>query len=99
MRQAPLQPKQARPEGFEDYLDAAMADAVYEELADGSIAGEIPSCIGVVAYSTSREGCEKELRSVLEGWVLLGLELGHRLPRLRGIDLGRSAIAEVVPAS
>lgn len=72
-----------------DYLKAAMAEASYEELSDGSVAGEIPSCIGVVAFAVSRAECEEELRSVLEGWVLLGLRLGHQLPVLGGIDLNR----------
>jgi UPF0150-like len=69
------------------YLDAAMAEAGYEKLGDGSVAGEIPSCVGVVAFAASRPECETKLRSVLEGWMLLGLQLGHRLPVLGGIDL------------
>jgi hypothetical protein len=35
---------------------------------------------------TLRE-CEKELRSTLEDWIVLGLGLGHRLPIIAGIDL------------
>jgi predicted RNase H-like HicB family nuclease len=68
---------------FGDYVDAAMADASYEQVADGSFAGEITSCVGVVALAASRAECERELRSVLEGWVLLGLQLGHRLSVLQ----------------
>lgn len=74
-----------------DYFDAAIADAAYEQLSDGGVAGEIPSCIGVVAFAASQADCEEELRSVLEGWVLLGLQLGHHLPVLAGIDLNRPA--------
>jgi hypothetical protein len=74
-----------------DYLAAAMTGARYEEFSDGSIGGEIPSCAGVVAFAASQVECEKELRSVLEGWVLLGLQLGHELPVVRGIDLNRPA--------
>lgn len=76
-----------------------MAEAVYEELSDGSVAGEIPSCVGVLAFAASRAECEKELRSVLEGWVLLGLQLGHRLPVLRGIDINPSQAVETALAS
>lgn len=63
---------------------------MYENLGDGSVAGEIPSCVGVVAFAASRAECQAELRSVLEGWVLLGLQLAHQLPVLGGIDLNRS---------
>jgi len=82
-----------------DYIGAAMDGAVYEEVGDGTVAGEVPSCVGVVAYGPSRAECERELRSVLEGWVLLGLQLGHRLPVLRGIDLNRPPEVEARRAS
>lgn len=72
------------------YLDAAMQEAVYETLPDGGVAGEIPDCPGVIAFGGSPPECAAELRSVLEGWVLLGLQLGHRLPVLQGIDLNRT---------
>lgn len=73
-----------------DYFEAAMAEAVYEDLGDGSVAGEIPTCVGAVAFAASRAECDTELRSVLEGWVLLGLQLGHRLPVLGGIAFNAS---------
>ena len=90
--QDPLKPDRPQPDQrlvLSDYLGAAMADAVYGKLSDGSVAGEIPSCIGVIAFAASRAECETKLRSVLEGWMLLGLQLGHRLPVLREIDPNR----------
>jgi hypothetical protein len=33
------------------------------------------------------ETCRNELQKVLEGWILLGLQLGHQLPVLDDIDL------------
>ena len=33
--------------------------------------------------------CERELRSTLEDWLLLGLKMGHPLPVVRDIDLNR----------
>ena len=33
--------------------------------------------------------CERELRSVLEDWLLLGLKLNHRLPVVGGVDLNK----------
>ena len=67
-----------------DYIDAALAEAEFDKLDDGSFAGRIPSCAGVVAFGTTLRGCEHELRTVLEDWLLLGLRLGHRLPILKG---------------
>ncbi len=64
-----------------------MAGAEYDKLEDGSFAGRIPACPGVIAFSPTLRGCEEELRSTLEDWLLVGLKLGHRLPVLNRIDL------------
>lgn len=72
-----------------DYLDTALARADYDKLEDGTFAGRIPSCPGVVAFGTTLRECEQSLRSTLEDWVLLGLKLSHSLPVIEGIDLNR----------
>ncbi len=54
-----------------------MSKAEYDKLEDGSYAGRIPDCPGVVALSASLAACEAELRSVLEDWLLVGLKLGR----------------------
>ena len=71
------------------YIEAALELARYDKLEDGSFAGEIPKLKGVVAFATSLRGCERELRSTLEDWILVGLRLGHKLPVLGGIDLNK----------
>jgi predicted RNase H-like HicB family nuclease len=72
-----------------EYLDGALDGATYEKLEDGSYAGSIPTCRGVIAFANSLRECERELRSVLEDWLLLGLKLGHHLPVIGGIDLNK----------
>jgi len=69
------------------YLEAALELARYEKLEDGTYAGEIPRLKGVAAFGKTLRECERELRSTLEDWLLVGLRLGHRLPKLAGIDL------------
>jgi predicted RNase H-like HicB family nuclease len=71
------------------YIEAALELADYDKLEDGTFAGEIPRLHGVVAFADNLRQCEHELRSVLEDWILLGLRLGHRMPKLAGIDLNR----------
>ena len=80
------------------YVNQALAEAVYDKLEDGSFAGRIPSCPGVVAFSTSLSECEAELRSTLEDWILVGLKLGHALPVIGGIDLNKEPQREPVEA-
>ncbi|HVT60961.1 MAG TPA: type II toxin-antitoxin system HicB family antitoxin [Thermoanaerobaculia bacterium] len=73
-----------------DYIDHALAEAVYDKLVDGSFTGRIAHCPGVVAFAPTLAACERELRSTLEDWILLGLKLGHPLPVLDGIDLNQA---------
>ena len=74
-----------------DYLNNAMARAVYDKLEDRSFSGRIPSCEGVVAFGGTLRECGDELRSTLEDWILVGLKLGHPLPVVDGIDLNKKA--------
>jgi len=62
------------------YVEQAMAHAAYDKLEDGTFAGRIPPCKGVVAFGTTLRECEDELCSTLEDWILVGLELGHAFP-------------------
>ena len=79
-----------------EYLDQAMAQAVYDKLEDGTFAGRIPPCKGVVAFGATLRECEEELRSTLEDWILVGLKLGHPLPVIGNIDLNQEPIREPV---
>ena len=72
-----------------EYVEKVMAQAVYDKLEDGTFAGRIPPCKGVVAFGKTLRECEDELHSTLEDWILVGLKLGHPLPVIGGIDLNR----------
>jgi len=77
-----------------DYVDKAIAQAVYDKLEDGTFAGRIPVCKGVVAFAVTLRECEDELRSTLEDWILIGLKLRHSLPVIDGIDLNQEPTLE-----
>jgi len=72
-----------------EYVEQVMAQAVYDKLEDGTFAGKIPPCKGVIAFGKTLRECEDELHSTLEDWILVGLKLGHPLPVIDGIDLNR----------
>jgi predicted RNase H-like HicB family nuclease len=72
-----------------DYVGQARAYAVYDKLEDGTFAGRIPQCKGVVAFGATLRACENELRSTLEDWILVGLKLGHPLPVIAEINLNK----------
>lgn len=81
-----------------DYVSEALALGVHEKFEDGPYAGRIPPCQGVVAFGKSLRDCENELRSTLEDWILVGLQLKHALPVIRGIDLNKEPAPEPVGA-
>ena len=72
-----------------EYVEKVMAQAVYDKLEDGTFAGKIPPCKGVIAFGKTLRECEDELQSTLEDWILVGLKLKHPLPVIEGIDLNR----------
>ncbi len=79
-----------------EYVEEAMAQAIYDKLEDGTFAGRIAICKGVVSFGATLRECESELRSTLEDWILVGLKLGHPLPVIRSIDLNKEPSRESV---
>ena len=79
------------------YIRAAMSKARYEILPDdGTFYGEIVGFNGVWANEDTLEACRDELKEVLEGWIVLGLRLGHSLPVVDGLDLAVKEEAAIV---
>ena len=70
-----------------EYVRAALHKATYEILSDGTFYGEIPGFQGVYANAPTLEECREQLQEVLEGWIVLGLRMGHLLPVVDGIEL------------
>jgi predicted RNase H-like HicB family nuclease len=70
-----------------EYITKAMRKAVYEKLKDGTYSGKIPQCPGVIAFAETLYQCQEELRSVLEGWLIVKIRHGDKLPVMGGINL------------
>ncbi len=79
-----------------EYVELAMSQALYDKLEDNTFSGRIPPCPGVLSFAPTLKGCEEELRSTLEDWVLVGLKLRHRLPVIGSIDLNKEPAREPV---
>ncbi len=72
-----------------EYIDRAMSKATYDKLEDGSFSGKIPQCPGVVAFGTTLYECQQELRSSLEGWLIVKIRHGDKLPVMGRINLNK----------
>lgn len=66
------------------FTEAAMHEAKYKILGDGTFWGEIPACPGVWANEDTLEKCREVLREVLEEWIILKLRDGDLLAPDRG---------------
>ncbi|MBW1720197.1 MAG: type II toxin-antitoxin system HicB family antitoxin [Deltaproteobacteria bacterium] len=80
------------------YINKAMSKAVYDKLDDTSYSGKIPQCPGVIAFGESLYQCQQELESSLEGWLIVRIRHGDKLPVLDRIDLNKRmpSLKEVV---
>jgi len=70
-----------------DYINKAMSKAQYDKLEDGSFSGIIPQCSGVMAFGMTLFECQKELESVLEGWLIVKIRHGDTLPVIDHLDI------------
>ncbi len=80
---------------FAEYVQAALRHAKYEILEDGTYMATVPGLQGVIAVGDTIEECRDDLIGAIEGWVALGLRLGHAIPPIDGHAITVSA--EPVP--
>jgi predicted RNase H-like HicB family nuclease len=73
-----------------EYVEKAMSRAVYDKLKDNTYSGSIPDCPGALAFATTLYQCQQELRSVLEGWLIVKIRQGDSLPVLDGLNINKN---------
>jgi predicted RNase H-like HicB family nuclease len=77
-----------------EYIQAALRKARYDILpSEGGYFGEIPGFRGVYATTPTLESCRKELREVLEEWILLRVAKNLPLPEVDGVRLRVKRVA------
>ncbi|MBW2642337.1 MAG: type II toxin-antitoxin system HicB family antitoxin [Deltaproteobacteria bacterium] len=62
-----------------EYINKAMSKATYDKLDESSFSGKIPQCPGVIAFGKTLYQCQQELRSSLEGWLIVKIRYGDTL--------------------
>ena len=70
---------------FAEYIAAALERAKYEIIDDPEpYYASVPGLPGVWATGKTIEECRRELISTIEGWIVLGLRMGHPIPPIDG---------------
>ena len=72
-----------------EYIDKAMSKAVYDKLEECTYSGKIPQAPGVIAFGETLYQCQEELKSALEGWLIVKIRHGDKLPVIEGINLNK----------
>jgi len=85
-----------------EYIEAALKKAHYEIIDDKEpFYGEIPGFKGIWATGKTLEECRKNLKEVLEGWILLSIQKKLPLPKIgklaEGLDLLRGSAISLRP--
>ena len=64
------------------FIDKKLKSAKYKLLKDRTYFGEIPGLKGVWANAKTKKACQKELREVLEEWILIKVRNHEKIPGL-----------------
>jgi predicted RNase H-like HicB family nuclease len=72
-----------------EYINKAMSKAIYEKLEDGTYSGKVPQTPGVIAFGETLYQCQEDLKSALEGWLIVKIRHGDKLPVIGGINLNK----------
>ena len=70
-----------------NYLDAAIKNAEYKKLKDGSWYGAIKGFQGVWSNASTVEECRSELIEVLEEWLRLKIKDNDPIPTVDGKNI------------
>ncbi len=69
------------------YVERALRMARYDTLEDGTFYGEVQRLRGVLATGETLEECRDQLAEIVEGWVLVRVAKGLRVPQLGKISV------------
>ena len=72
-----------------EYIDEALRRARYELIEDEDTPyyGEVPELPGVWASGRTLEGCRRELKDVVEGWILISVRRSLDIPPLGAVAI------------
>lgn len=69
---------------FSEYIQAALLQAEYDTLEDGSYVATVPGLQGVIAVGDTLEECRMDLIEVIEEWIVARLQWGYSIPSIGG---------------
>jgi len=80
------------------YIEKALEKAEYYKDENGVIIAKVSGASGFFAQGDNFEAARENLRDVIEGNVLLALQLGLEIPKIEGIEVKEKEYAKTNPA-
>ncbi len=77
------------------YVKAALGQVEYERDENGVIIAQVPNASGFYAQGDTFEESRENLRDVIEGNVVLALQLGLEIPAIEGIIIEEQNVEAV----
>jgi len=69
------------------YVEAALKKAEYAKDENGVVIAKVPKASGFFAQGDSFEEARANLQDVIEGNVILALQLGLEIPHIEGVEI------------
>jgi predicted RNase H-like HicB family nuclease len=76
-----------------EYAEQALKQAEYYRDENGAVVGKVPGASGFFAQGDSFEEARSNLREVIEGNIVLALQLGLPIPEMPGVRVVEHADA------
>lgn len=80
-------PRKAKYFALSKYVEAALQKAEYERDENGVVIAKVPGASGFFAQGDTFEEARANLQDVIEGNVMLALQLGLEIPPIEGVEI------------
>lgn len=80
------------------YIEKALEKTEYYKDENGVIIAKVLGASGFFAQGDNFEAARENLHDVIEGNVLLALQLGLDIPKIEGVEMEEKEYAETNPA-
>ncbi|GEM_PF-931547 len=87
--------KKAKSFSLSAYIEQALKLAEYEKDEDGVIVAHVPGIPGFFSQGENFEEARVNLRDAIEGNLVVALQLGFEIPKIKGVDMKEVDYAEV----
>ncbi len=77
-----------------EYVQKALEQAEYKRDESGYIVASVPNASGFFTQGRTFEEARENLRDAIEGNVLIALQMGFDIPRLKGVRIKEVSYAK-----